>query len=283
MLKPSAAPSLNQRMIVSAIWSGVPSSKWPRPPPSRDRTWRTVRFSPRPLHEQRVALRGPFDVERSGDSETRSPVADLVDPAGVGVPARGLVSHDGVRLPAVPQRLGDRQELVGPGVAVGVAGPVVEPEVGRLLSSGRGDDVPAAPAAAHVVDRRQPPGQVVGVVVGRRDGGDEPDAARRLRQRRQQRQRLQLARRPELARAHRRRAVGQEQRVELRALGQPGQADPVVQIEVGPRVAGGQPPRGLVVARLHQERVEMQFPSLVSHRLVLHRLVLHRPGTFRLS
>ena len=60
-------------------------------------------------------------------------------------------------------------------------------------------------------------------------------------------------------RAGERRTVGQEQRVELRALGQLGQADPVVQVEVGPRVALRQPPRRLVVARLHQERVEMQF------------------------
>jgi hypothetical protein len=123
--------------------------------------------------------------------------------------------------------------------AGGVAGPTVEPEVRRFLRPGQGDDVPAAPAATDMINRSQPAGQVVRIVARRRDGRDEPDAAGRLRQRRQHRQRLKLARRPELARSHGRGTVGQEQRVELRALGEPGEADPVVQIEVGPRLLSG--------------------------------------------
>ncbi len=46
MLKPSAAPPSNHAMIVSATCSGVPTNvKWPRPPPSRDSSSRTVSFS----------------------------------------------------------------------------------------------------------------------------------------------------------------------------------------------------------------------------------------------
>ena len=37
--------------------------------------------------------------------------------------------------------------------------------------------------------------------------------------------------------------------------------DPVRQVEVGTRIALRQPPRRLMVARLHEERVEVQFPS----------------------
>jgi hypothetical protein len=88
----------------------------------------------------------------------------------------------------------------------------------------------------------------------------------RLGQRGEQRQRFELARRPELARAGDRRAVREEQRVELRALGQPGQPDPMPQVEVRPRIALRKPPRCLVVACLHEEGVQVQpAASLRTH------------------
>ncbi len=81
----------------------------------------------------------------------------------------------------------------------------------------------------------------------------------RRRQRGQQGERLELSRRPELPRALQRRTVGEEQRVELRVLGELRQAYPVLQVEVGVDVALGQPPGRLVVAGLHQERVEVEL------------------------
>jgi hypothetical protein len=50
---------------------------------------------------------------------------------------------------------------------VGVAGAVVEAEVGRFVRPCRGDDVPPGAAAADVVDGDEPAGEVVRLVVRR--------------------------------------------------------------------------------------------------------------------
>ncbi|GAA0544539.1 hypothetical protein GCM10010390_53340 [Streptomyces mordarskii] len=221
------------------------------------------------LDEQWVTLRRSLDVERAGHLEVAALVVEPVQAGGVGVAAGGPVRDDSLGLPAVPQGLGDLQELVGAGVALGVAGAVVEAEVGGLDGPGRGDDVPAGPAAADVVDGREPAGEVVRLVVRRRHGRDEADPAGRLGQRGEQRQRLELARRPELAGTDEGRVVREEQRVELGILGELCQLDPVPQVEVGPGIAVREPPRRLVVTRLHEERVEMEPPPSRAHEVTL--------------
>ena len=64
MLKPSAAPASNQSWIASATCSGVPVKvRWPRPPPSRPISWRTVSFSRRAsVDDQRVAALRALDL-----------------------------------------------------------------------------------------------------------------------------------------------------------------------------------------------------------------------------
>ena len=104
---------------------------------------------------------------------------------------------------------------------------VVEAEVRSFFRGRRGDDVPAGPPAADVVDRREPARQVVRFVVRRRHRRDQPDPAGVLRQRGQQGQWLELAGWTKLTAAGERRTVGKEQRVELRILRELGQFDPV--------------------------------------------------------
>lgn len=110
------------------------------------------------LDEQRAALRAARHVQRTAHLEELSRVVHRVDQAGVGVDSRRLVADLRVVLPAVPQPDGDVHELGRPPVALAVRRPVVEAEVERGAAFGGGDDVPARPAAADVVQRREPAG-----------------------------------------------------------------------------------------------------------------------------
>jgi hypothetical protein len=82
-------------------------------------------------------------------------VVDRPDSTGPRIcAARAIVEHRVVG-PAVPQCLDDSHELLAAGVAVGVADLGVAAIVARGGGEPRGDDVPARPAAAHVIDRRE--------------------------------------------------------------------------------------------------------------------------------
>ena len=87
-----------------------------------------------------------------------------------------LVADRRVVLPAVPELLGDLDELLGALVAVGMQCAVVEAEVERGVAAGGGDDVPADAAAADVIDRGEPPREVVGLAVAGRRRRDQADA-----------------------------------------------------------------------------------------------------------
>jgi hypothetical protein len=188
-----------------------------------------------------------------------------MDAAVVGVDTRRLVADLRAVLPAVPEPDRHVGELRGPPVALPVRRVVVEPEVQRGVSPGRGDDVPAGPATADVVQRGEPAGQVVGLVVGGRRGGDEPDPAGHPGQRGEQHGRLERAARTVPGVPPQRGPVGQEDRVEGTALGDLGQVRPVPDVEAGERVAAGKPPRRLVVPAAHQERVEVELPFRTGH------------------
>ena len=69
------------------------------------------------LHQQRVALDRTADVERPAHLEVLAPVVDRCDPVGVGVDARRLVGDHRLVVAAVPQRLGELDELGGPRIA----------------------------------------------------------------------------------------------------------------------------------------------------------------------
>ena len=160
------------------------------------------------LDQQRPPLRRARDVERPADAEVLAGEVDRVDPGRVRVAAGGLVTDLRAVLPAVPQRHGHVDELGRALVALPVAGDLVEAEVLRGRLGGGGDDVPARPAAADVIERGEPAGQVERVVVGRGRGGDQPDVAGHPGQRGEQQGRLERAARAVRGVAPQRRGVG---------------------------------------------------------------------------
>ncbi len=125
------------------------------------------------------------DLQRSGHREVLADMVDPMDLVRVDEPRRVLVADDGIVLPAVPQAQGHLQEFVGAAVPMVGVGVVRIAEIGTArVGVRRGHDVPPGAALADVVEGREAPGQAVGVVVGRRRGGDQPDLAGGARERR---------------------------------------------------------------------------------------------------
>lgn len=141
------------------------------------------------LHQQRMALRGAGEVQRAPHLEEPAVVIDDVDLVPLGPHAALRVGHDRVVLPAIPQLLGDLDELVRPLVAPRVRRLGVKAEVPGGVVACRRDDVPARAAAADMVQRREPPGEIVRVVVTGRGGGDQANPAGGPGDRGQQRER----------------------------------------------------------------------------------------------
>ncbi len=104
------------------------------------------------------------------------------------------------------------------------------PEVGRGRGIGGRHDVPAGPAAAHVVECGEPPSQTVRVVVGGGRCRDQPDVGGRPGQGRDQGDRVERVERAKLGLVLENWMVGEENRVELAALGDAGQFDVVADV-----------------------------------------------------
>ena len=216
------------------------------------------------LHEHRAALRAAGDVERRRATWKCLPAwSSGVDLVRVGVAPRSPCRPGRVVLPAVPELGDDVEELVGPVVPLGVRRASSSRLKLRARRRGRGgDDVPAGPAAADVVERGEPAGQVERLVVGRGRRGDQSDVLGHRGDRRQQgRSARGLGRssgrrcRPE------RRAVGEEDASRACRARRSGRAPGSAR---RPRAATGRsrvPPGGLVVADAHQEGVEVQLPG----------------------
>src|SRR5205807_1282387 len=100
-------------------------------------------------------------------------------------------------------------------IAFPVLRQAVEVEVTRGVQPGGGDDVPARPPAADVVERGEAASQVVRLVVGGGRGGDQADVLRDSGERGQQDGWFQRAGRAAAEVVPQHRSVGQEQRVEL--------------------------------------------------------------------
>jgi hypothetical protein len=128
------------------------------------------------------------------------------------------------------------------------------PEIARLGRLHRGDDIPPGAPAADVVKRGELAGDVKWLVVGGRGGPDETDTVGHHGERRQQRQWLEM--RDELNRAAerihmrltRRNAVGEEDHVELGALGALRDLDVVTHVDMGVDLRTRVPPRRHMVA-----------------------------------
>jgi hypothetical protein len=112
--------------------------------------------------------------------------------ASIGPHAALAVTDDRAVLPAVPHALNDVDELVCPRVPVGVVGMEGLTEVARGQRRDGGDDVPAGPASAEMIHRREPAGELPRLAVSGRTGPDQPDAAGDCGQSRQHRDRVEL-------------------------------------------------------------------------------------------
>ncbi|GAA3310975.1 hypothetical protein GCM10020295_79470 [Streptomyces cinereospinus] len=211
------------------------------------------------LHQQRVALRGARYVQGALHREVLPAMVDLPHLVGVGVDAALTVEQDGVVLPAVPQLGGDLDELARPLVAQRVLQVLVLPEVAGLVHGAGGDDVPAGPAAADVVQGGELAGGVEGLVEGGGDGGDQAHVLGDRRQGRQQGERFEAAERVVADLAPQGQSVGEEDGVEQAALGGACEVLEVAQVGDTFGLGARMPPGGVVVAGVHQESVEMQL------------------------
>ena len=141
------------------------------------------------------------------------------------VDAGRLVADERVVVPTVPQaghHLGELRRAI---VTVGVRDVLVAAVIERLGLVVGGDEVPAGPPAADLVQRGELPRQRIGLGVGRGRGGDQAEMRGHRGQRGQQRHRLEFhqfahaAARSGRAEHADRGAVGEEQQVEFTALG----------------------------------------------------------------
>ena len=212
------------------------------------------------LDNHRVALDGARHIQGALDAEIRAGVVDRMD-AGVVPPNPGvLVPDGGPVLPAVPELARDVKEFRSPLIPQRVGRLVLQREVPGRSVTGGGHDVPPCPAAADVIHGGEPPGQVVGVVVGGGGRRDEPDAFGDGGDGRQQYGRLEAAVRALSDVAVQYWRVREEDRVERSAFRGPGKPLEVGDVGPGEAVAFRQPPRGFVVPGAHEERVQVQLP-----------------------
>src|SRR4029077_14410505 len=114
----------------------------------------------------------------------------------------------------------------------------------------------------YVIERGETARDVIGRVERGRAGGDEPDALSALRQRRQQRERLEGGRRvAALERIDRHveygHVIGHEERIELRPLERLDTAFHMREVEVHVRPGAGIAPRAGMDARRAHERAEV--------------------------
>ena len=217
------------------------------------------------LHDERSRLRRARRRERAVHGEVRPRVRRGVDLRRVRPHAGVLVREHGVVLPRVPELERDVEELRRALVADRVGGLVVEAEVARDVRACRRHDVPPRPAAGDVVDRREPPREVVRRVVRRRRRRDEADPLGHRRDGGEDDERVERPRRAAPDVGPQPRAVREEDRVEPARLRDLREALQVRDVRRRPRrVALRQPPRRLVVARAHEERVEVQAPGAVA-------------------
>ena len=218
-----------------------------------------------------MALRGRRHGERSAGAEVTAAVVEAVHLGRIGEHPGRLVEHDGVRLPRLPVREHDLDEFVGAVVARIVRGDSVSAEVRGLGVVERGHDVPAGPAAGHVVEGREQPCDVERLVVRRRAGRAEPEPPRLRPHHRQHGHRVHLHhphpvthRFPVVvAEAIRHReAIVEEREVELAVL--EGAGDPPVVLR-GHEVGAGfgvTPGRGEIRAVLRLQKTDHGNPAV---------------------
>lgn len=224
------------------------------------------------LDEHGVTLGRTGHVERTAHREVLALVVEDVQPVGLEVAPGLLVVPERVVVPAVPQAGDDLHELPGPVVARGVVGLGVAVEVLRLGVRHRGDDVPGSPAGAEVIDRGELPRDVERLVVRRRRGRRETDVRGVHGEGGQQRQRVELEEAAPSAQlvgvpvrgadAH---PVGDEEHVELAALGGVQELAVVSEVQAAVRAGRGVPPGGDVVTGGQEEGSQTERTACHAH------------------
>lgn len=226
------------------------------------------------LHEHRISLRRPGDIQRALHGVIFASVVDRVNFIRIETNAGQFVVDDGVILPAVPQLLHNVDEFVRFLVSQLMLGMRRHAEVVRRRAR-PGDNIPAGPAFADMIQRGEFAGDVERLVVGRAYRRDQADMLRPAGQRRQLRERLQLVRPPAVA-------VGQKHGIHQPPFGGLHDLQNMADIQVQLRPRFGQPPGCLVMARAVQERVQMQL-TFSTHAVLSpsHRCLAHSSLSMR--
>ena len=201
------------------------------------------------LQHHRVALRAVRGGEAPGDVELVARDREVADVAVAQEGARRGVGDDGVGTPGVPERADRGEGLPGPLVALAVAEVGTAAEVLAGGGVGAGHDVPRRAPAGEDVQRRELPGQLVGLVEGRVDRPGQTDVPGDRGQRGEHGEGVRASDDvlvEDLAAAGAQaQPLGEEQQVELPAL---GGARPVLEgLPVDVAAGGGGAPDGVVV------------------------------------
>src|ERR1700761_8442128 len=113
-----------------------------------------------------MTLRGAREGQDSVGAVVLTVKMRGVQLAAIGPHAALAVTDDRAVLPAVPGALHDVDEFMGAGGAVGMIGVERLAEVRRGQRRDGGDDVPAGPPGAQVIEGREPAGQLPRLAVG---------------------------------------------------------------------------------------------------------------------
>src|SRR5580704_16605871 len=144
-------------------------------------------------------------------------------------------------------------------------------EIARLVLLARGDQIPARPAAAQMIERSEFARDMERLVVAGRGGRHEADMRGVGGERREQRQRLEIGDilRRAAQRLHMRlphaEIVGQKHHVELAALRGAGDVEIMLEIDAGVRLRAGMPPRRHMMAGRIEEGAEPHL-AFAGHR-----------------
>lgn len=114
------------------------------------------------LHDHRSTLRARSHRQRPGDREELALVIDAMDLVGVGVATGRLVRDQPVRLPAVPQPGDHVEEFPGPPVPGLLLRMIGQTEIRCGSRCSGGHDIDRRPPLRHVIERLEPPREVVG-------------------------------------------------------------------------------------------------------------------------
>lgn len=152
-------------------------------------------------------------------------MVDRMHAGKIGVTARCGIGEHGTVLPTVPQPDDDLDEFFRAPVAILMRRQIGEAEVARRSVVLGGDDIPCRTTAADMVQRREAPGNMIGVIERGRGGRDKPDMFRYPRQRSEQDRGIKRVPWPECGGFIKPRLIGKENRIEGAALRSAGNVE----------------------------------------------------------